>query len=52
MAPGEASGRDWGVGTYGQPCTRCGFWWHRSLGHEVRVVSEVPDTYTMNDNHE
>jgi hypothetical protein len=46
MAPGEASGSDWGVATYGQPCAGCGFWWHGSLDEAVRLVSAVPDSYT------
>ena len=45
MTPGHASGRDGGVTTYGQPCTGCGFWWHRSLDDAVRMVAETPDTY-------
>jgi hypothetical protein len=45
MTPGDAAGSEWGVATYGEPCTGCGFGWHRPLDHAVLLVSEVPDTY-------
>jgi hypothetical protein len=44
MAPGDQVG-GWGVATYGEPCTGCGFRWHRTLDDVVLVVAQVPDTY-------
>jgi hypothetical protein len=44
MAPGDQAG-GWDVATYGEPCTGCGFRWHRTLDDAVLVVAEMPDTY-------